>query len=394
MNYTNGPVECQYRGVDLRMTCTYSQKMSIEIAIVGTGGMAENHLRNVAESSSFHLCAVCDIDPERAALVGQRTGVPHFTDHETLFDTARPQAVIVATPHLYHPPIAMSALRSGIHVLVEKPIAVQAADASEMIGAYDDARRTEPGLVFAAVFMLRTVGCWRKVKELIDRGDLGRLLRASWIVTDWFRTQKYYDTGGWRATWKGEGGGVLLNQAHHNLDLYQWFFGMPSRVHGFAPFGKYHTIEVEDEATAVFEHSNGMIGHFVTSTAESPGTNRLEVAGELGRLVVEDGRVTFDRNDRSLLEVIERSEDRMPHLPFSSAHIPVDDDRDTAYVRILENFSDAIDSGAPLIAPAPEGYGALSLTNAVVLSSARKTPVDLPLDESAYAVLLRELIEA
>lgn len=368
--------------------------MSIDIAIVGTGGMAENHLRNIAASNSFRLCAVCDIDPDRAALVGQTNGVPHFTDHETLFDTARPQAVIIATPHLFHPPIAVSALRRGIHVLVEKPIAVQVADATDMIRAYAEARRSAPGLAFGAVFMLRAVGCWRKVKELIERGELGRLLRASWTVTDWFRTQKYYDTGGWRASWKGEGGGVLLNQAHHNLDLYQWFFGMPSRVHGFAPFGKYHRIEVEDEATAVFEHSNGMIGHFITSTAESPGTNRLEVVGELGRLVVENGRVTFDRNERSLLEAIEKSEEGMATVPFSSSVLPVDDDRDTSYARLLENFADAITSGAPLIAPAPEGHGALSLTNAVVLSSARKTPVDLPLDEPAYAALLRELIDA
>ncbi len=368
--------------------------MSIEIAIVGTGGMAENHLHNIAASGSFRLCAVCDIDPERAALVAQANGVPHFTDYERLFDSARPEAVIIATPHLFHPPIAMSALRRGIHVLVEKPIAVQAADATEMIRAFSEARRSTPGLVFGTVFMLRAVGCWRKLKELIDDGALGRLIRVSWIVTDWFRTQKYYDTGGWRATWKGEGGGVLLNQAHHNLDLYQWLFGMPDRVHGFAPFGKYHRIEVEDEATAVFEHSNGMVGHFVTSTAESPGTNRLEVVGELGRLIVENGRVTFDRNERSMLDAIADSSDRMATVPSSSTHIPVDDDRDTAYARLLENFADAITSGAPLIAPAPEGHGALSLGNAIILSSTRKMPVELPLDEAAYAALLRKLIDS
>ena len=170
-------------------------------------------------------------------------------------------------------------------MLVEKPIAVHALDARRMIGAYQAAQTKYPDLVFSAMFMQRTYGHYRKIKDLIDSGELGRLVRTTWIITDWFRTQIYYDSGDWRATWAGEGGGVLLNQCPHNLDLYQWFVGLPARVTGFAHIGKYHDIEVEDEVTAYFEHENGMIGHFVTSTAESPGSNRLEIVGELGKLV-------------------------------------------------------------------------------------------------------------
>ena len=196
-------------------------------------------------------------------------------------------------------------LGRGIHVLVEKPIAVHAKDARKMISAYETAKLQYPNLIFAAVFMQRTYGFWRVIKSMIDEGQLGRLVRTTWIITDWFRTQSYYDNGGWRATWKGEGGGVLLNQCPHNLDLYAWFLGMPKRVTGFASLGKHHRIEVEDEVTAFFEHENGMVGHFVTTTGESPGTNRLEIVGEQGKLIYEDQKLTFYRNQHSMFEQIE-----------------------------------------------------------------------------------------
>ena len=176
-----------------------------------------------------------------------------------------------------------------------------------MISAYEAALADTPHLKFAAMFQQRTHGYWRKIKELIDEGELGRLTRATWIITDWFRTQAYYDNGGWRATWSGEGGGVLLNQCPHNLDLYQWFVGLPARVAGFATLGKYHDIEVEDEVTGYFEYENGMVGHFITTTAESPGTNRLEIVGERGKLVFEGGKLMFYRNRSSMLDFIQTS---------------------------------------------------------------------------------------
>ena len=192
---------------------------------------------------------------------------------------SRSMRILIATPHYDHTPITIAALQKGIHVLVEKPIAVQVKDSNKMIAAYEAAKKQYPNLIFSAVFMQRTYGHWGKIKAIIDGGDLGRLMRITWIVTDWFRTQKYYDMGSWRATWEGEGGGVLLNQAMHHLDLYQWFVGVPKRVTGFVGLGKYHHIEVEDEVTAYFEYENGMVGHFITSTAETPGTNRLEITG-------------------------------------------------------------------------------------------------------------------
>ena len=191
-----------------------------------------------------------------------------------------------------------------------------------MIAAYEAARETKPDLVFAAMFMQRTYGYWQKIKEMIAGGELGKLVRTTWIVTNWFRTQYYYDSGGWRATWRGEGGGVLLNQCPHNLDLYQWLVGMPQRVTGFAHLGKYHDIEVEDEVTAYFEHPDGMIGHFITTTAELPGTNRLEIVGENGRLIFENDCLTFARNKMSMFKQLRESDRTSPRSNTKTSRFP------------------------------------------------------------------------
>ncbi|HUX22827.1 MAG TPA: Gfo/Idh/MocA family oxidoreductase [Spirochaetia bacterium] len=365
---------------------------TVEIAVIGTGGIAAQHLEHITANPRFKLTAVCDVDRKRAEEVGSKYGVPAFYDYEELLAKRTPAAVVVATPHFFHPPIAIAALNRGLHVLVEKPIAVQVKDASKMISAYEAARRSNGRLVFATMFMLRSVGYWKRVKEILDAGELGRIVRASWIVTDWFRSQRYFDTGGWRATWHGEGGGALLNQCPHNLDLYQWYFGMPQRVTAIAALGKYHKIEVEDEVTAIFQHANGMIGHFIASTAESPGTNRLEIVGENGRLLVEKDTVTLDRNSQSMLESIRSSTERFPAIPHTEEILQTVNDERTAHRRTLDNFADAILDGAAPIAPAVEGYASLSLANAVMLSALEKESIGFPLDEERYARLLDGLI--
>jgi len=302
-----------------------------------------------------------------------------------------PQAVVIATPHYAHTPISIACLERGIHVLVEKPLAVHVNDASLMLAAYGQARQKDPGLVFAIMFQQRTYTYWRKVKELLDAGALGRLVRATWIITDWFRTQAYYANGGWRATWQGEGGGVLLNQCPHNLDLYQWFFGLPQRITGFAAIGKYHDIEVEDEVTAFFEHQNGMVGHFITTTAESPGTNRLEIVGELGRLVFEDGRLSFGRNDQSMLGFIRTSPAAFDKVECRVEDVPFEPQTEMGHARVIHAFAAAVlGGGAPLV-QASEGIRSLSLSNGIMLSHFLQRPVELPLDADAYEARLLEL---
>ncbi len=364
----------------------------LNVAVIGAGVMGSSHVKDIASLHNTRLVAVCDIVRERADGPAAQYGVKAFYDYRDLLQQPGLDAVVIATPHYDHTPISIDFLQRGVHVMVEKPIAVHAKDARKMIEAYERAKQDHPGLVFAAMFMCRTYGYYRKIKELIDDGELGKLVRATWIVTDWFRTQAYYDNGGWRATWRGEGGGVLLNQCPHNLDLYQWFFGMPRRITGFASIGKYHNIEVEDEVTGFFEHENGMVGHFITTTGESPGSNHLEIAGDMGKLVFENGKLTFYRNRSSMQEFIRTSRAAFDRVENWVCEIPYQHHGQAGHRLALENFANAALHGEPLIAPAVEGIHGLSLGNAMMLSSFRKQPVEMPFDEEEYAARLEELI--
>jgi predicted dehydrogenase len=262
-----------------------------------------------------------------------------------------------------------------------------------MNDAFAAAKKKYPNLIFAIMFQNRTHGVYKKLKEMIDGGQLGKLVRTTWIVTDWFRSQSYYDNGGWRATWRGEGGGVLLNQCPHNLDLYQWLVGLPNKVTGFAAIGKYHNIEVEDEVTAFFQHANGMVGHFVTTTAESPGTNRLEIIGENGKVVLEDRKILFTRNQQSMIEFLNTTPELFGKVPNEVEEVPYEANSGSSHGLVIETFAAAIrDPSTELIAHGTEGIRGLSLGNAIMLSSWLGKTVDLPLDEDLYEAKLTELI--
>ncbi|MGE5225211.1 MAG: Gfo/Idh/MocA family protein, partial [Omnitrophica WOR_2 bacterium] len=308
----------------------------VKIAVIGVGTMGSCHARDICQLGNARLEAVCDIIPERAQQYGEMLGVKAFSDYREMLDQAEVEAVVIATPHYFHTPISIDCFDRGIHVMTEKPVAVHVNDARKMIAAYEKALEWRPGLKFGIMFQQRTHTFWRKIKEMIDQGELGHLVRATWIITDWFRTQYYYDHGDWRATWKGEGGGVLLNQCPHNLDLYQWFFGMPKRIAGYASIGKYHHIEVEDEVTGYFEHENGMVGHFITTTAESPGTNRLEIAGEKGKLIFEDGRLVFYRNLSSMFDFIKEHQDAWDKVEFQLEEINFEEANQPGHLIVLE----------------------------------------------------------
>ena len=371
-----------------------TQNDKVRIGVIGVGTMGSSHARDLEQTQNAELAAVCDIDPQRADLIAGLYEAPAFYDYQDMLAKTDLDAVIVATPHYFHTPISIDCLGRGIHVLCEKPLAVHVKDGKKMIAAYETAKSLKPDLVFGIMFQQRTLGFWRKIKEMLDEGQLGKLVRATWIITDWFRTQTYYNNGGWRATWKGEGGGVLLNQCPHNLDLYQWFFGMPRRVAGFASIGKYHHIEVEDEVTGYFEHENGMVGHFITTTAESPGTNRLEIAGEMGRLVFEDGKLTFQRNQSSMLEFIKTSPAAWDRVEYQTEDMLYDTSSTAGHILVTTAFADAILSGKPLIAQAVDGIHSLTLGNAIMQSSFLGRPVEIPIDEEAYAAKLEELINS
>lgn len=360
----------------------------VKIAVIGIGNIGNLHLGNIEKEPKVELTAVCDIVPEKANAAAERYGVKAYYDSDQLLADKVVDAVIIGTPHYAHTTIGIAALNSGHHVLVEKPISVHKADCQRLIAAHTD----NSSLVFAAMFNQRTDPRYQKVRELVQSGELGKLLRVNWIITNWFRTQAYYDSGGWRATWAGEGGGVLLNQCPHNLDLLQWIVGMPEQIRAFCDIGKRHTIEVEDEVTAFMVYPDGCTGLFVTSTGEAPGTNRLEIAGDRGKLVMENGTIAYTRNEVPATEFLETSKASFARPPIWNVEIPVVG-QGRQHAAVLENFADAILTGAPLIAPAEEGIRSVELANTMLYSSLMGRPIDLPLDGVAYEAELMRLIE-
>jgi predicted dehydrogenase len=359
---------------------------NLKLAVIGVGNMGNFHLVNIAKQPKVKLVAVCDIVPERALAAAEKYGCQAYFDADALLSDRMCDAVLIATPHYAHTTIGIAALQMGYHVLVEKPISVHKADCERLIAAH-----TDKSLVFAAMFNQRTDPHYKKIRQLVHSGELGRLERINWIITDWFRTQSYYDSGGWRATWKGEGGGVLLNQCPHNLDLLQWICGMPVRIHGYCGLGVWHDIEVEDQVTAYLDFGNHCTGVFIASTGEAPGTNRLEIAGERGKVVMEQGEITFIRNEVSSRQFCLEAREMFAKPPAWNVTLPVGGSGGQ-HAEILENFADAILSGAALIAPAEEGIHSVELANAMLYSSFTGQSVMVPMDSAAYEQKLMQLI--
>jgi predicted dehydrogenase len=358
---------------------------TVRFGIIGLGNMGRYHadyLQN-GKVSRAELVAVSDAIP---ASLEKYKHLKTFERSEDLIRSGLVDAVIIATPHYLHTPIGIDALGRGLHVIVEKPISVHKADCERLLAAHRN-----PKQVFAAMFQLRTEPRYRKLRQLITGQELGAVVRASWLITDWYRTEAYYRSGGWRATWKGEGGGVLLNQCPHNLDLLIWLLGPPARVRGFCQLGRYHDIEVEDNVTAYLEYPNGATGLFVTSTGEAPGTNRLEICGEMGKAVLENNRLTFTRNESSMLRFSQTATAGFAKPEVWHIDIPIEGVAG-GHVEVTQNVVNAILDGAPLLSPAAEGIHSVELANAILYSSLVGQTVQMPLDGLAYEQRLQRLI--
>ncbi|SFQ40963.1 Gfo/Idh/MocA family protein [Caldicoprobacter faecalis] len=364
----------------------------VRIGVVGIGNMGSAHAKYLAAGDvpNAELTAVCDINPKRLEWARDNLGehIKLFENAEAMFESKAVDAVIIATPHYDHPPLAISAFKRGLHVLIEKPAGVYTKQVREMNEVAE-----KSGKVFGIMYNQRTNPVYQKLRDLVKSGELGEIKRINWIITNWYRSQSYYDSGGWRATWAGEGGGVLINQCPHNLDLWQWICGMPRRVRAFCHYGKYHDIEVEDDVTAYMEYENGATGVFITTTGEAPGTNRFEIAGDRGKIVVEEGKLTFWR-----LRVSERQFNREYKGGFGSpecwkCEIPVHG-VETAHRGITTNWVNAILKGTPLLAPGVEGIYGLTISNAMHLSSWLDDWVEIPFDEDLFYQKLKERIDS
>ncbi|HCN28514.1 MAG TPA: oxidoreductase [Verrucomicrobiales bacterium] len=357
---------------------------NVRLGIVGLGNMGKAHLHNIRAGKvpGLRVTALCESVGTLPELL---EGEHPFTDVSQMIHSGRIDAILICTPHFSHTTIGIEALQNGLHVLVEKPISVHKADCERLIAAHTDKSK-----VFAAMFNMRTNATFKKVKDLIDSGELGEVRRVHWEVTNWFRTNYYYATGGWRGTWKGEGGGVLMNQCPHNLDLFQWMFGMPKSVRGFCQFGRYHQVEVEDNVTAFMAWENGATATFVTSTGEAPGANRLEIAAEQGRLTVTDGtKIHFQRNRQPMSKFCMEAEAAFAMPESWSMEIPVEQSGGQ-HVEILQNFTNAILKGEKLLSPAEQGICSVELANAILLSTWQDKTIELPMSSADYERILIE----
>lgn len=354
----------------------------VRLGIIGVGNMGTGHIKNIMDGKcpEIELTAVADRKAERRewAKANLPESVTIFTEGEDLIKSDACDAILIAVPHYQHPGLAMMGFENGKHVMCEKPAGVYTLEVRKMNEAAAKSDRT-----FAMMFNQRTNCVYRKMHEMVHGGELGEIKRVNWIITDWYRTQSYYDSGAWRATWAGEGGGVLLNQCPHNLDLLQWIAGMPSRVQAFCHEGKWHDIEVEDDVTAYLEYPNGATGVFITTTGDAPGTNRFEVTGTKGKLVCEGNKLTFFKLACDLTEYT-KTEPQGFKKPDCEVIDVETDGQNLQHVGVLNAFAAHILRGEPLVANGCEGINGLTLSNAMHLSSWLGHAVDVPFDEQLF----------
>jgi len=360
----------------------------VRVGVVGVGNMGRTYAEAIGAIEGFELAALCTRTLDRIKdLPGEK-----FADHRAMIASGRVDAVVIATPHWSHPTVAIDALRAGLHVLTDKPLAVHVADGRRMLAAHTDKTRR-----FGVIFNERTRPVTAKIRAMIQSGELGQLCRVIWLATGTFRSHAYYASGGWRATWAGEGGGVIINQASHDLDLLQWFAGLPVRVTATLGLGKYHPIEVEDDVSALLEYPGGATGLFAVTTGETPGTNRVEIAGDRGKLELdtESWTLTFYRNAVSASEFSRTTKERFERPPFEKIAVPAAAEAAReSHVVILENFRDAIREGVPILAPAEEAIRSLEIGNAMLLSGLLGRAIDLPIDAALMERELQRLVAA
>lgn len=365
----------------------------VRVGIIGIGNMGSSHAKNIVAGKvpGMQLVSVCDIDPERIKWAKENLGgeIKYFDNSEEFYKNSDLiDLVVIATPHYSHSPLAIEGFKHNLNVLTEKPAGVYTKQVRLMNEAAEKSDKK-----FFIMYNQRTNCVYRKLRDLVKSGEVGDLKRMVWIITNWYRPQCYHNSSSWRSTWEGEGGGVLLNQDPHQLDLWQWIVGMPKRIRAFASFGKYYDIEVEDDVTAYAEYENGMTATFITSTGEAPGTNRLEISGTKGKVVVEYDKITFYRN-----RVDEREFNKTNKKPFGTPEVwkcdvPTDGEN-LQHIGIFRNIVDVLENGAEPIAVGTEGINGLAISNAIHLSAWTDSWVELgSLDEDLYYNILSDKIK-
>ncbi|OQB14337.1 MAG: Glucose--fructose oxidoreductase precursor [Firmicutes bacterium ADurb.Bin193] len=364
----------------------------IRVGVIGAGIMGAKHIANIAANKidGMELAAVCDINRDKLEKVQKQYGskITVFENYIEMYKSGLIDMVLIAAPHYDHPKMAIDGFAHRLHVLTEKPAGVYVKEVRKMNEAAEKSDK-----LFGIMYNQRTNPIYQKVYDLVRSGELGEIKRTNWIVTDWYRPQAYHDSGTWRSTWDGEGGGVLINQVPHQLDLWQWICGMPVKVTAFCGFGRYYDIDVDDDVTAFVTYKSGATGVLITSTGEAPGTNRFEIAGSRGRIVVENNEIVFSR-----LRQDEREFNKTNKIAFNrpeawECKVPASGEN-LQHVGILRNFANAVLKGEKLIAPGVEGIKGLTISNAIHLSAWTGREVPIPFDEDMHYELLKQRIES
>lgn len=366
----------------------------IKLGIIGIGNMGSGHASNIKDGKcpEIELLAIADSNPERLDWAKQQSyaeDITYFDNALEMLDSGMINACLVAVPHYDHTKYAIACMKRGIHVMVEKPAGVYTKQVREM----NDEAEKHPDVVFGMMFNQRTNCLYRKLRELVQSGDYGQIRRTNWIITDWYRPQAYYDSGNWRATWAGEGGGVLLNQCPHQLDLWQWICGMPVKVEAHLHFGKWHDIEVEDDVTAYVEYANGATGVFITTTGDAHGTNRFEIQMDRAKLVVENDKLIMTEYEMTEQEFSKTNTQPFATVGSTTREVETDGEN-PQHIGVLNAWADAILHGGRLVADGKEGINGLTLSNAMHLSAFLGKTVEIPLDEELYYQELMKRIAA
>lgn len=374
----------------------------VRIGMIGIGNMGTSHsgwLIN-GQIEMARLSAVCDIDENRLQWAGEHFAedVGIYSNYLELMESGTVDAVVIAVPHYLHPEMAIAAFHHNLHVMVEKPAGVYVSQIKEM----NAAATKKPQLVYGMMFNQRMNPLYQKVKSILDMGTIGELRRVTWLNTSWWRTQKYYDSSAWRATWSGEGGGVLVNQAPHQLDLLQWLCGIPSTMQAHLKYGSHRAIAVEDDVTAYFEFPGGATGVFITCTHDALGTDRLEIHGDNGKIIITDSKIVtvkrlnkpeqvlnLELDFRQMLALVKGQTGERLYIEETFEY---PEDWDQQHIDVLANFTNAILYGEPLIAKGEEGIQAVEIANAMYLSDWLGKTLQLPVDENLFYEKLQEKI--
>jgi UDP-N-acetyl-2-amino-2-deoxyglucuronate dehydrogenase len=374
----------------------------VRLGIIGIGAQGGSYAGFISEGKVKNMVigAICDIDPAKQEMCAEQyPDVPFYDNYIDMLESGNVDAVVTTVPHYLHPEMGIEALKRNIHTLLEKPAGVYTKQVKEL----NDFAATKPELTFGVFFNQRTNPLYQKLKEMIDNGEIGKIRRTNWIITTWWRPQGYYDQSAWRATWEGEGGGVLVNQAPHQIDLLQWICGMPKKVYSNVKYGFQRNIAVEDEVTALLDYGNGATGVFITATHDVVGTDRLEIMGDNGKIIVDDSKkITIKRlvkpepemnKTMNMMDIAKIFMGGDTSDIYSEEVIEFESVWGAQHISVLENFAANILDGTPLIAPGSDGIHGVALANAIHLSSWLGKEVELPIVEEVFLAELNKKIE-